>query len=53
MKGLESMKTLAGRGVIIEWDDTPPRTPRKQRQARIMEFPIQNFLVRKGEAKFI
>lgn len=53
MKGLESMRKLASRGVIIEWNDH--RRPKiNSRQANLFEYQLcSNGMLRKGEAKFI
>ena len=54
MKGLDSMRKLASRGVIIEWNDNSRRQGAQSRQANLFEFQLcANGLLRKGEAKFI
>ncbi len=53
MKGLDAMKKLASKGVIIEWNDKT-RRPTSSRQANLIEFYLSsNGLLRRGEAKFI
>ncbi|MCK5309756.1 MAG: hypothetical protein KAJ64_03830 [Thermoplasmata archaeon] len=54
MKGLDAMKKLASKGVIIEWNDKTRRPKTSSRQANLIEFYLSsNGLLRRGEAKFI
>ena len=54
MKGLDSMRELASRGVIIEWNDNSRRPRTKSRQSNLFEYQLcANGMLRKGEAKYI
>ena len=54
MKGLDEMRKLASKGVIIEWNDNTQRSRTSSRQASLFEFRLSSDgLLRRGEAKFI